>query len=258
MISTFKNILYGTSDKVASICINRPPLNILNQETLIELNMALEAARNDASVSVVVIRGAGDKAFCAGVDIKDHLPENVGSTLNVFNRVFYSLERLDKPTIAVVQGFALGGGCELAIACDIVVASDNAQFGQSEIKVGAIPPVAVALLPKLVGRKKAFELIMTGESIAADEAKRIGLVNSVVSPEKLDQATDDMIGRLSQISPIVLRITRMALRESIDMRYLEGLDKVTDTYLNVLMRTEDAVEGIKAFLEKRKPQWKGR
>lgn len=257
-MSTFKNILYDASSGVATVSINKPPLNILNAETLIELNIALEAARNDTSVSVVVIRGAGDKAFCAGVDIKDHLPEKVASTLNVFNKVFYSMERLDKPTIAVVQGFALGGGCELAAACDIVIASENAQFGQPEIKVGAIPPVAIALLPRLVGRKKAFELIMTGESIAAAEAKRIGLVNAVVPAERLEQATNDMVGMLTQISPIVLKITRMAFRESLDLEYLRGLDKVTDVYLNVLMRTEDSVEGLKAFLEKRKPQWQGK
>jgi cyclohexa-1,5-dienecarbonyl-CoA hydratase len=220
--------------------------------------MALEVARNDATVSVVVIRGAGDRAFCAGVDIKDHLPEKVASTLNVFNKVFYSMERLDKPTIAVVQGFALGGGCELAAACDIIIASENAQFGQPEIKVGAIPPVAIALLPKLVGRKKAFEMIMTGESITAAEAQRIGLVNIVVPTERLDQATRDMVGMLTQISPIVLKITRMAMRESLDLEYLRGLDKVTDIYLSVLMRTEDSVEGLKAFLEKRKPQWQGK
>lgn len=254
----FKNVLYDASSGVARISINRPPLNILNAETLIELNMALEAVRNDASVSVVVIRGAGDKAFCAGVDIKDHLPEKVASTLNVFNKVFYSMERLDKPTIAVVQGFALGGGCELATACDMVIASENAQFGQPEIKVGAIPPVAVALLPRLVGRKKAFEMIMTGESITAAEAKRIGLVNAVVPIERLDQVADDMVDMLTQISPIVLKITRMALRESLDLGYLRGLDKVTDIYLSVLMRTEDSVEGLKAFLEKRKPQWQGK
>lgn len=257
-MSTFKNILYDASNGVATVSINKPPLNILNAETLIELNIALEAARNDTSVSVVVIRGAGDKAFCAGVDIKDHLPEKVASTLNVFNKVFYSMERLDKPTIGVVQGFALGGGCELAAACDIVIASENAQFGQPEIKVGAIPPVAIALLPRLVGRKKAFELIMTGESIAAAEAKRIGLVNAVVPAERLEQATNDMIGMLTQISPIVLKITRMAFRESLDLEYLRGLDKVTDVYLNVLIRTEDSVEGLKAFLEKRKPQWQGK
>lgn len=257
-MSTFKNILYDASSGVATVSINKPPLNILNAETLIELNIALEAARNDRSVSVVVIRGAGDKAFCAGVDIKDHLPEKVASTLNVFNKVFYSMERLDKPTIGVVQGFALGGGCELAAACDIVIASENAQFGQPEIKVGAIPPVAIALLPRLVGRKKAFELIMTGESIAAAEAKRIGLVSAVVPAERLEQATNDMIGMLTQISPIVLKITRMAFRESLDLEYLRGLDKVTDVYLNVLMRTEDSVEGLKAFLEKRKPQWQGK
>ena len=257
-MSTFKNVLYDSPDRVARISISRPPLNILNAETLIELNMALEVARNDATVSVVVIRGAGDKAFCAGVDIKDHLPEKVASTLNVFNKAFYSMERLDKPTIAVVQGFALGGGCELAAACDIIIASENAQFGQPEIKVGAIPPVAIALLPKLVGRKKAFEMIMTGESITAAEAQRIGLVNIVVPTERLDQATGDMVGMLTQISPIVLKITRMALRESLDLEYLRGLDKVTDIYLSVLMRTEDSVEGLKAFLEKRKPQWQGK
>jgi len=258
MMLTFKNMLYDASNGVARISINRPPLNILNVETLIELNMALDAARNDASVSVVVIRGEGDKAFCAGVDIKDHLPEKVSATLEVFNKVFYSLENLDKPTIAVVQGFALGGGCELAAACDMIIASEKAQFGQPEIRVGAIPPVAVALLPKLVGRKKAFELIMTGDSITADEARRIGLVNIVVPLERLDLATNELVENLKQNSSVVLKITRMTLRESLDLSYLEGLDRVTDTYLNVLMRTEDSVEGLKAFLEKRKPQWQGR
>lgn len=257
-MSTFKNILYDASNRVVRISINRPPLNILNVETLVELNMALEAARNDASLSAVVITGVGEKAFCAGVDIKDHLPEKVGSTLSVFNKVFCSLESLDKPTIAVVRGFALGGGCELAMACDMIVASEKAQFGQPEIKVGAIPPVAVALLPKLIGRKKAFESIMTGDTIAADEAKRIGLVNIVVPDEKLDQAANELIDKLKQNSPIILKITRMALRESLDLSYLKGLDKVTDIYLNVLMRTEDSVEGLKAFLEKRKPQWRGK
>lgn len=258
MMLTFKNMLYDASNGVARISINRPPLNILNVETLIELNMALDAARNDVSVSVVVIRGEGDKAFCAGVDIKDHLPEKVSATLEVFNKVFYSLENLDKPTIAVVQGFALGGGCELAAACDMIIASEKAQFGQPEIRVGAIPPVAVALLPKLVGRKKAFELIMTGDSITADEARRIGLVNIVVPLERLDLATNELVENLKQNSSVVLKITRMTLRESLDLSYLEGLDRVTDTYLNVLMRTEDSVEGLKAFLEKRKPQWQGR
>ena len=258
MSFTFKNILYDSADGVARISINRPPLNILNVETLLELTLALERAKNDTSVSAVVITGVGDRAFSAGVDIKDHLPEKVSSTLSVFNKVFHALESLDKPTIAVVNGLALGGGCELAMACDMIVASEKAQFGQPEIKVGAIPPVAVALLPKLVGRKKAFELVLTGDVINAVEAKQIGLVNRVVSQEKLEEATEELVAKLKENSPIVLKLTRMAFRQSLNLDFKDGLGKVTDIYLNLLMRTEDSVEGLKAFLEKRKPQWKGK
>jgi len=258
MSLTFKNILYETMDGVAKISINRPPLNILNVETLLELTMALEKARNDASIGVVLITGVGDRAFSAGVDIKDHLPEKVSSTLAVFNKVFYTLENLDKPTVAAVNGLALGGGFELAMACDMIIASENAQFGQPEVKVGAIAPVAVVLLPKLVGQKKAFELLMTGEIITATEAKQIGLVNKVVPPEKLEEAAKEFVAKLKDNSPVVLRLTRLALLQSQDLNFKNGLDKVTDIYLNLLMRTEDAVEGLKAFLEKRKPQWKGK
>lgn len=258
MSFTFKNILYDSADGVARISINRPPLNILNVETLLELTLALERAKNDTSVSAVVITGVGDRAFSAGVDVKDHLPEKVSSTLSVFNKVFHALESLDKPTIAVVNGLALGGGCELAMACDMIVASEKAQFGQPEIKVGAIPPVAVALLPKLVGRKKAFELVLTGDVINAVEAKQIGLVNRVVSQEKLEEATEELVAKLKENSPIVLKLTRMAFRQSLNLDFKDGLGKVTDIYLNLLMRTEDSVEGLKAFLEKRKPQWKGK
>lgn len=255
---SFKNILYEGVDGVARIRLNRPPLNILNAETLIELNAALEKARDDSSVTVVLITGVGDRAFSAGVDIKDHFPEKVSSTLSVFNKVFYTLESLDKPTVAVVNGVAFGGGCELAVACDMIVASETAQFGQPEITVGAIPPVAVALLPKLIGRKKAFELVLTGGVISAAEAKQIGLINRVAPAEKLDEAAGELVDKLKDKSPVVLRLTRMALRQSLDLDFRSGLEKVTDIYLNLLMRTEDAVEGLKAFLEKRKPQWKGK
>jgi len=255
---SFKNILYEEADGVARISINRPPLNILNAETLLELNLALTKAKDDPFIKVAVITGVGDRAFSAGVDIKDHLPDKVTSTLSVFNKVFYTMESLDKPTVASVNGVALGGGCELAAACDMIVASEKAQFGQPEITVGAIPPVAVALLPKLIGRKKAFELVLTGDAISATEAKHIGLVNRIVPPDKLDEATTELVNKLKDISPIVLRLTRMALRESLDLDFKSGLDKVTEIYLDLLMRTEDAVEGLKAFLEKRKPQWKGK
>jgi len=258
MSSSLKNVLYESVDGVAKISINRPPLNILNAETLLELTVVLETARTDPSVSIVVITGAGDRAFSAGVDIRDHLPETVGSTLNVFNKVFYALQRLDKPTIAVANGVALGGGCELVMGCDMVIASEKAKFGQPEITVGAIPPVAVVLLPRLVGSAKAYELILTGDVITAAEAKRIGLVNKVVPQEQLDVATKELTTKLKEKSPIVLKLTRMSLRQIIDADFKKELESVTDMYLNLLMRTEDAVEGLKAFLEKRKPQWKGK
>ncbi len=255
---SFKNILYERVDNVAKISINRPPLNILNAETLIELNAALEKARDDSSATIVVITGVGDRAFSAGVDIKDHLPEKVSSTLSVFNKVFHTLESLDKPTLAVVNGVAFGGGCELAVACDMIVASEEAQFGQPEIAVGAIAPAAVALLPRLIGRKKAFELVLTGVAISAAEAKEIGLINRVAPAERLDETAGELVDKLKDKSPAVLRLTRMALRQSLDLDFKSGLEKVTDIYLNPLKRTEDAVEGLKAFLEKRKPQWKGK
>lgn len=258
MSSPFKNLLYESDQGVAKISINRPPLNVLNAETLLELSSALDRAKNDPTTTVVVIAGVGDRAFCAGVDIKDHLPEKVSSTLSVFNKVFYALGGLDKPTIAVVRGFALGGGCELAAGCDIIIASEKAQFGQPEITVGTIPPVAIALLPKLVGEKKAIELVMTGDVISAAEARQIGLVNRVVPDEKLEDTVRELVGKLKDKSPIVLKLTRMAFRQSRDLDFKNGLEKVTDIYLNLLMRTEDSVEGLNAFLEKRKPQWKGK
>lgn len=255
---SFRNILYDSIDGVARICVNRPPLNILNSETLMELTVALEKARSDPSIFLVVISGSGDRAFSAGVDIRDHLPEKVSSTLSIFNKVFYALRGLDKPSVAVVNGVALGGGCELAMGCDIIIASEKAHFGQPEITVGAIPPVAVVLLPKLVGPAKAFELILTGDVITAAEAQRIGLVNKVVPPEKLDESLKEFTDKLREKSPIVLKLTRMSLSRIVDIDFKKELEETTDLYLSLLMRTEDAVEGLKAFMEKRKPQWKGK
>jgi len=254
----FKNIVYESAEGVTKITINRPPLNVLNIETLMELNTALEKARDDVGVRVIVITGVGDRAFSAGLDIKDHFPDRIETALNAFNKVFLLLASVDKPTLAMVHGLALGGGCELASGCDMIVASEKAQFGQPEISVGAMPSVATVLLPRLVGRKKAFELILTGEVIDATEAKRIGLVNHVVPLEKLEEASKELVNKLKDKSPVVVKLTRMALYQTLDLDFKRALDNVTGVYLNLLMRTEDAVEGLKAFLEKRKPQWKGK
>ena len=255
---TFKNILLEKKDVVAKITINRPPLNILNIETLRELNAALKDIKNDDSVSFVILKGAGERAFSAGVDIKDHMPEKVEELLEAFHEVFFSLEDLDRPTIAVVDGYALGGGCEVAAACDMVIASERSEFGQPEINAGVLPPPATVLFPKLIGRRKTFELILTGDSVDAKEAERMGLVNRVVPADKLDKTVAELVGKLRQKSPVVLRLTRRAIYRSFDLDFRRALTSVTDVYLGSLMNTEDAVEGLRAFLEKRKPVWKGK
>ncbi|MDH5786847.1 MAG: enoyl-CoA hydratase-related protein, partial [Candidatus Bathyarchaeota archaeon] len=217
-----------------------------------------EDVGRDDTVKVLVITGAGEKAFSAGVDVKDHLPDKIKETLESFHRVFHLLAEINKPTVAVVRGFAFGGGCELASACDIVLASQDAQFGQQEVKLGAIPTVATALLPRIIGKKKAFEIIFTGDTITATEAKQIGLVNEVFPAAELEEAAKKMFEGFKEKSPVVLKLTRMAIYQGLDKNFKEALDGVTDIYLHRLMKTEDAVEGLKAFLEKRKPVWKGK
>jgi len=254
----FKNIIYDSADGVAKITINRPPLNILNTETIVEIISVLKNAKSDKNISVVVIAGAGDRAFSAGVDIKEHLPDKIDATLELFHKMFHVMADINKPIVAVVNGLTLGGGCELALGSDILIASETAKFGQPEISVGAIPTVATVLLPKLIGRKKAFELIFTGDILNAQEAKEIGLVNKVVPADKLNETTDELVGKLKEKSPIVLKLVRKAVYQGLDREFKKALDGVEDIYLNELMKTEDAVEGLKAFLEKRKPQWKNK
>ncbi len=222
------------------------------------MNKALEGIKKDDAISVVILEGAGDRAFSAGVDIKDHMPEKVEKLLEAFHEVFYSLFDLDRATIAVVDGYALGGGCEVVAACDIVIASEKSVFGQPEINAGVLPPPATVLFPKLIGRRKAFELVLTGDRIDAKEAEKIGLINKVVPAEKLDETIDELVNKLKDKSPIVLKLTRKAIYDGLDLDFRKGLTRVTELYLGQLMKTEDAVEGLRAFLEKRKPVWKGK
>ncbi len=252
----FDNIIYKKNVGVATITVNRPPLNVLNVETLREIAEALEDTARDDSIKVLVITGFGEKAFSAGVEIEDHFPEKIEETLESFHRVFHLLAEVNKPTIAAVRGFAFGGGCELASACDIVLASEDAQFGQQEIKVGAIPTVATVLLPRIIGRKKAMEMIFTGDSLTADQAKEIGLVNHVFQAAELEEAVGRMVEKFKRKSSVVLKLVRMAVCQGLHKDFKEALDGVTDIYVNRLIKTEDAVEGLKAFLEKRKPVWK--
>jgi cyclohexa-1,5-dienecarbonyl-CoA hydratase len=178
--------------------------------------------------------------------------------LESFHDIFRAREELALPAVAVVDGAALGGGCELVVACDIVIASERARFGQPEINLGVFPPVAALLLPRVIGEKRARELILTGELIDAPEALRLGLVNYVVPHAQLTQKTEEILSRLRELSAPALELTRRALDVGRGWSFKEVLDRVENLYLNELMKTEDAQEGVRAFMEKRKPVWRNR
>jgi cyclohexa-1,5-dienecarbonyl-CoA hydratase len=250
----FKNILLEKKDGVAKLIINRPPLNILDIDILEEMNQALTELRTDDEVKVVVITGAGNKAFSAGVAVGDHLGEKLPKMVEVFNKLFILLVEVDKPTIAVVNGLALGGGCEIVAGCDMAIASEKARLGQPEIKLGVYPPPASVLFPRILGRRKAFELILSGDSINAREAERIGLINKAVPEEEFDKATEEFIKRFTANSGLTLTQARRAVYRNFDLEFHEAME-VTGVDATLVMSGENSVEGLKAFLEKRKPVW---
>ena len=251
----FENILLEKKEGAGKITINRPPLNILNIETMEEMNRALAELRDDDAVKVVVITAAGNKAFSAGVEVADHLGDKLSSMVEVFDGLFISLVEVDKPTIAVVNGVALGGGCEVVLGCDMAIASEKAILGQPEIKLGVYPPPASVLLPRLIGWRKAFEIILSGDSIDAREAERIGVINKVVPDEELEKAADEFIKRFTSNSGLALTQARRALYRNFDLEFRKAME-VTGTDATLVMGGENSVEGLTAFLEKRKPVWK--
>jgi cyclohexa-1,5-dienecarbonyl-CoA hydratase len=249
-----KNILLEKKEGVAKLVINKPPLNILDIATLEEMNQALAELRTDDEVKVVVITGAGEKAFSAGVAVGDHLGDKLPKMVEVFHRLFTLLVEVDKPTIAVVNGLALGGGCEIVAGCDMAIATERAQLGQPEVKLGVYPPPASVLFPRILGRRKAFELILSGDSISAREAERIGLINKAVPDNEFEKATEEFIKRFTANSGLTLTQARRALYRNVDLDFHEALE-VTGADATMVMAEENSVEGLKAFLEKRKPVW---
>jgi cyclohexa-1,5-dienecarbonyl-CoA hydratase len=253
----YQHIMFEKRDGVAWLVLNRAPLNVLNIAMMREINTALEGLNGDLSVKVLVFEAAeGSKAFSAGVDIADHTADKVEEMIEVFHRIFRLLDTLEIPTVAVVGGAALGGGCEVALFCDMVIASEKASFGQPEIQVGVFPPLAAVALPGIIGPKKTMELLLTGDRIRAAEAERLGLVNRVVSPEELRTAADEFVGKLAGLSGAVLRLTKRAVRVGSAGPFAEGMAAVEELYLGPLMATEDAHEGLASFMERRAPVWK--
>jgi len=259
MADKYQSIKFSIEDRVGRITFTRPPLNVFNIAMMGEINDAIsECASQRDVVAIVFEAGANSRAFSAGVAVEEHVEETIYRMLDSFHGIFRQLEQAAKPTIAVVDGAALGGGCELVAGCDIVIASERARFGQPEIKLGVFPPSAAILLPRIIGDKRARELILTGELIDAPEALRLGLVNAVVSSAQLEQKTQEVLVKLRELSAPALEATRRAIDLARGASFEDALRKVEDLYLNELMKTEDAHEGVNAFMQKRKPAWKNK
>ena len=258
---TYETILVERRERVAIIAINRPEKrNALNIQTRAEGAAVLDELRADDSVRVLVITGAGDKAFIAGADIAEFAERTAISQREVMRErsLFNAIDGFPKPIIAMVNGYCLGGGCEVALACDIRIASEKASFGQPEINLGIIPGGGgTQRLTRLVGEGKAMELILTGEIIDAQTAFTLGLANHVVPADQLETKTMEIANRIADKSPIALRLAKEAIKLASRSNLDEGLRREVDLFA-LCFSSEDKAEGVKAFLEKRKPEFKGK
>ncbi len=235
------------------ITLSDPPLHILDIALLTELRDALAGVRNDRHA--LILDATGDRAFSAGASVQDHLGDRVATMLSVFHDCFRMLARLDLVTVALVRGPALGGGCELALACDFILASDRARFGQPEIQLGVFPPVAAYQLSRQLAPRKGLELMLTGEPIDAAAAERCGMINAVFSHAEFDARAEEWLQRIYRQSASSLRVAKKAFRIAQAEDFDERLARTERLYLEELMKTSDAAEGLNAFLEKRKPEW---
>jgi cyclohexa-1,5-dienecarbonyl-CoA hydratase len=254
----YKNITLDKKEGITKLVINRPPVNVMDQETIEEICSALEELAKDDETKVLLIRGEGDRAFCAGVEVGDHIGDKMPVMMKTFGKMFPLLRNLGKPSIAVVNGVALGGGCELVAGCDMAVACEKAKLGQPEIILGGLAPAAAPLLPRIMGEKKAFEVLLTGESLNAVDAERFGLVNKVVPYEELDSAAEELAGKFLKMSSLSVKLVRDAFYKCAETTDLnDGVDKGVELGIES-WATEDGQEGLKSYLEKRPAVWKNR
>jgi cyclohexa-1,5-dienecarbonyl-CoA hydratase len=243
-------------DGVARITFDRPKHNVFNIEMMNAFNTALSVLVEDKGLKCIAIYGEGP-SWCAGVDVGDHKPEMVDDMMAAFNRIFELTEKLEVPIIAAVHGACLGGGMEVAIACDVIIAAKQAVFGQPEVKLGFFPPYAAIRLPQLVGPARAIEICTTGKRYTAEEAEILGLCRSV-QDDIFAEEVEKLINEIKASSPLILRLNKRSVKQHLGMDFKKALQGVTDLFLNTLMKTEDTLEGIASFYEKRKPDWKNK
>lgn len=257
MVVDYKLIKIEQKEDIGKIIFNNGPLNILNIEMMKEINHALDYFLTETKLKALVFSHLG-KAFSAGVDVGEHMGDKAQTMLREFHSIFKKLNRLKCPTIAIVKGSALGGGCEVAIFCDMVIASETSKFGQPEIQVGVFPPLAALVLPKIMNQKKAFEMLHLGGIIMSEQALQLGLVNQVYSIESFETEVEKFLNQIRSLSSVVLQHTKLAMKKVLTNTFDQQLDELERFYLEELMQTHDANEGLQAFLEKRQPNWQNK
>jgi len=247
-------ITVETKNGASTLTLNRAPLNVLDIAALSQLESTLIDLSRDESIRFLILRAEG-KMFSAGVDVADHTPNKVGEMIPLFDRTCQLLANFPVPTLAVVHGHALGGGCELVLCCDFAVMSENAKIGQPEIQLAAFAPIAAMRLPFMIGYRAAADMLLTGRALTADEALKIGLVNAVVPADGLEQWVQEKVTQLSGLSRVALTATKRALQSGFG-NWDSSASELERLYLDELMKTEDAHEGLAAFMEKRTAVWK--
>lgn len=254
---TYKFIKFELSSFVARITLNHPQYNVLTVPMMTELATAIESLDGRGDIKCILL-DSSQKYFSAGISVEDSKPDRVFQTLDAFNHVFQSILEVSKPLIVVVNGQAVGAGSELVAFGDMVIATPNARFAQPEVKMGTFPPFAAIMLPQLIGPKKTYELILTGQQLSAQEALELGFVNRVVPEAELNKTVNEILARIGEFSGPVLEMTKKVIGGCLGLPLRDAIKKSHDIYLNQLMALEDAQEGLRALLEKRKPSWKNK
>lgn len=257
LVTGFKFIQFEVVNFIARITLNHAPHNVLTIPMMREMAEAIESLNGRTDTKAILMQSA-QSAFSAGISLEDSRPDRVFQTLDAFTRVFQAMIDISKPVIVVVNGPAIGAGSELVGFGDVVLATPKAKFAQPEVKLGVFPPFAAVMLPQIIGTKKTYELILTGEALSADEALRLGFVNKVVPEADLKGQVDTLLARIAEFSGPVLEVTKKVIGGSMGLPLRDAMKNSQDLYLNELMNLEDVQEGLRAVIEKRKPVWKNK